>query len=54
MKKKKLVVMIETTKIESGSGKRYPIKYGKPVIAINPEVVEKIIKQISRKGAIKC
>ena len=40
---------IETMKIESGSGKCYPIKYGKPVIVINSEAVEKIIEQIIKK-----
>ena len=49
MEKKKLVMVIKTVKIKLGSGKHYPIKYGKPVIVINPEAVEKIIEQVVKK-----
>lgn len=47
--KKKLVMTIKTMKIESGLGKYYSIKYGKPVIVINPGTAEKIIEQINKK-----
>jgi len=46
----KITLEIKTVELKGRKDtKRYPIRYGEPVVVINPDVVEKLVKQI-REG----
>jgi len=41
---------LKTVKLKAKSTKRYPIKYGEPVVVINPDMIESLAKQMKEKG----
>ena len=41
-----ITLRIRTIKLEGKSEKRYPIRYGKPIVVINPDLAETLAKQM--------
>ena len=45
-----ITLRIKTGRLkEAKSKKRYPIRYGKPIVVINPDMVERLSEQILRR-----
>lgn len=50
---KEIALRIKTIKLKGGKNtKRYPIRYGEPIVVINPDVAKKLVKQI-KEGSMK-
>lgn len=51
---KKITLRIRTGKLKEAKGtKRYPIRYGKPIVIVNPDVVERLVEQIKEEKDVQ-
>lgn len=47
---KEIALRIKTIKLkEAKDTKRYPIRYGEPIVVINPDAVKRLVKQIKEE-----